>query len=110
MSETLAVRGMFNKCTVFEGPLYKSWKDPKATDVSYMFSECPEYNGHGAEYILQGANVATNLDNFANGTTAWNQSLTTWCMTRINTKPLGFDANSGMTAAQLPVWGTCPVV
>lgn len=110
MSETLAVRGMFNKCTVFEGPLYKSWKAPKATDVSYMFSECPEYNGHGAEYILQGANVATNLDNFANGTTAWNQSLTTWCMTRINTKPLGFDANSGMTAAQLPVWGTCPVV
>ena len=38
----------------------------------------------------------------------FNQNLSGWCVTKIPTKPDGFDTNSSLTSGNLPVWGTCP--
>ncbi|MGA0246804.1 MAG: T9SS type A sorting domain-containing protein, partial [Schleiferiaceae bacterium] len=42
------------------------------------------------------------------GCASFNQDLSTWCVTNVPTKPSGFDANSALVAANLPLWGTCP--
>jgi surface protein len=44
-----------------------------------------------------------SADNFS-------QDLSSWCVSNVIAKPSGFDANSSLTASQLPVWGTCPSV
>jgi hypothetical protein len=39
---------------------------------------------------------------------AFNQDLTDWCVSSFSTKPSYFSYNSALTAANHPVWGTCP--
>jgi hypothetical protein len=39
---------------------------------------------------------------------AFNQDLTSWCVTNISSEPDSFAANSALTEANKPVWGTCP--
>jgi len=41
--------------------------------------------------------------------TAFNQDLTKWCVSNISTEPAGFSFNSGLTEANKPKWGTCPI-
>jgi len=43
---------------------------------------------------------------FAN-TASFNQDLTGWCVTNITTEPNSFSADSALTDANEPVWGTC---
>lgn len=38
----------------------------------------------------------------------FDQDLSGWCVTNIGSEPVGFDTGSGMSNADLPVWGTCP--
>ena len=44
------------------------------------------------------------------GATLFNQNLTPWCVTNVTAKPADFDLGSALVEANLPVWGTCPVV
>ena len=39
---------------------------------------------------------------------AFNQDLTGWCVTNITSEPEYFAANSTLTEANKPLWGTCP--
>jgi hypothetical protein len=41
--------------------------------------------------------------------TAFNQDLSGWCVTRISSKPSGFDTNASSWVLPRPVWGTCPL-
>jgi len=38
---------------------------------------------------------------------AFNQDLTSWCVTNISTLPSDFNTGSGLVSSNLPVWGTC---
>jgi len=40
---------------------------------------------------------------------SFNQDLSSWCVSKISSIPYDFDYNSGLTSANLPQWGTCPV-
>ena len=53
------------------------------------------------------SNVANMLEMFS-GATVFNQNISGWCVTTITSKPYHFDFNSGLSNANLPVWGTCP--
>ena len=39
--------------------------------------------------------------------TAFNQDLTSWCITNIAAEPANFATSSALTNAIKPVWGTC---
>jgi len=38
----------------------------------------------------------------------FNQDLTQWCVSNFTSMPANFSTNSGLTASNHPVWGTCP--
>tara|TARA_B110001452_G_C15214214_1_gene421142 strand:- start:1222 stop:1368 length:147 start_codon:yes stop_codon:yes gene_type:complete len=40
--------------------------------------------------------------------TAFNQDLTSWCVSNILAEPANFSIFSELTYANKPVWGTCP--
>lgn len=39
---------------------------------------------------------------------AFNQDLTQWCVSNITSIPAAFSTDSGLSASNHPVWGTCP--
>jgi hypothetical protein len=43
-----------------------------------------------------------------NSASAFNQDLTSWCVTNIAAEPANFGIISALTNANKPVWGTCP--
>jgi hypothetical protein len=43
-----------------------------------------------------------------NNASAFNQDLTSWCVTNIAAEPANFGIISALTNANKPVWGTCP--
>ncbi|MDC0643820.1 BspA family leucine-rich repeat surface protein [Flavobacteriaceae bacterium] len=43
-----------------------------------------------------------------NGTTQFNQNLSSWCVENISSEPENFSLNSALSNENKPVWGTCP--
>ena len=39
---------------------------------------------------------------------SFNQDLSGWCVTKIESEQTGFATSSALTNANKPVWGTCP--
>jgi hypothetical protein len=39
---------------------------------------------------------------------AFNQDLSSWCVSRIGSLPNGFNTNTTQWTLPKPVWGTCP--
>ena len=50
----------------------------------------------------------TGMDLMFYSTPTFNQDLTKWCVSNIDSEPQNFSGNSGLTPANHPVWGTCP--
>jgi hypothetical protein len=40
--------------------------------------------------------------------TSFNQDISSWCVTNIDSEPTDFSTNSPLTESNKPVWGTCP--
>ena len=70
---------MFKSATVLNQNI-GSWNTSSANDMSYIF------------YFAQ---------NF-------NQDLSGWCVTKIESEQTGFATSSALTNANKPVWRTCP--
>ena len=71
---------MFQNCTSFNQPL-NTWNTGKVTSMTYMFQNCTKFN----------------------------QDLSQWCVKLITSIPNSFNYNAPLlTAAKLPIWGTCP--
>jgi len=43
-----------------------------------------------------------------NYATAFNQNLSGWCVSNINSEPTNFDTSATSWVLDRPVWGTCP--
>jgi hypothetical protein len=39
---------------------------------------------------------------------SFNQDISGWCVSNINSEPINFLFSSALTDANKPVWGTCP--
>jgi len=39
---------------------------------------------------------------------AFNQDISSWCVSNITSEPIDFSANSPLIESNMPVWGTCP--
>jgi hypothetical protein len=127
----------FGGCTAFNNVLIRNWDMSSATNLNYMFSSATsftdggirdwgpalgnvtnfsncfvnasQFNGDISNWDVSGASFSANgLDKMFSGASLFSQDLTGWCVTNFPALPTGFSANSSLTGAQLPLWGTCP--
>ena len=96
---------VFYNCTSFNQSL-NNWDVSKVTNMSDMFYNCTSFNQNIGNWNV--SKVANMSDMFYN-CTSFNQDLSQWCVSLITSKPTNFNTNAPLlTAAKLPVWGTCP--
>jgi len=50
----------------------------------------------------------TNMVSMFMESSAFNQDISSWCVTNIDSEPAGFSIDSILTESNMPVWGTCP--
>ena len=96
---------MFASCNNFNQPL-NNWNTTNVTNMSDMFNSATAFN-----QPLDNWNTGkvTNMSDMFYGCAMFNQDLSQWCVTLITSKPTNFNTNAPLlTAAKLPVWGTCP--
>lgn len=71
-------------CGLFDDPAIRNW------DVSNL--------------------AANSFDSMFAYCSSFSQDLSGWCVPQVTSPPQLFDYGTKLTAAKLPVWGTCPVV
>ena len=105
VSNVTVMDSMFRNCTSFNQPL-NTWNVSKVTNMSFMFNGCTNFNQPLDNWNT--GNV-TAMDSMFYNCTKFNQPLSKWCVSLITSKPNSFNDNAPLlTAAKLPVWGTCP--
>jgi len=73
-----------------------------------MFRNASAFNQNIGGWDVSNVLNDVQMSSMFRGCASFNQDLSTWCVTNVPTKPSGFDANSALVAANLPLWGTCP--
>ena len=73
--------------------------------ADYAFADCSSLTSG-----LVGWDVSScsSMYSMLSGTTVFDQDLSGWCVQNILSEPINFAANSALSAAHKPVWGTCP--
>ena len=105
VSKVTNMGSMFSGCSSFNQSL-NNWDVSKVTDMSNMFISCTNFNQNIGNWNT--SNV-TNMGSMFHNCTKFNQDLSQWCVTLITSIPTNFNTNAPLlTAAKLPVWGTCP--
>jgi surface protein len=82
-----------------------SWNVSNVADMSYMFYEATAFNQDIGSWDVSSA---TSMEGMFEDNVVFNQDLSGWCVTNIPSLPTDFSTNSGLSAANHPVWGTCP--
>ena len=81
------------------------WDVSNVTDMDFMFTTASSFNQPIGNWNV--SNV-TKMDQMFNGASSFNQDLSGWCVTNITGIPSYFKYNCPLSAANTPVWGTCP--
>ena len=83
----------------------------EVTDFSYCFGQCFQANPDVQNWNVANATNMTGMFQIVTDSTTdvWTRDLSKWCVSKIPSQPTNFSLNHPMTAAQKPVWGTCPV-
>lgn len=105
--DTSSLRNMFRmfaNATVFNGDI-SAWDTSEVTDMNGLFSGAGIFNQDIGGWDTSSV---TDMEEMFNQASAFNQDLTSWCVTNISSEPSEFALNSALTAANKPVWGTCP--
>lgn len=82
------------------------------TDFSYCFGNCYQVNPDIENWDVSSATNMTGMFQILVDWTTdkWTRNLSNWCVSKITSEPVNFSQNHPMSAAQKPVWGTCPVI
>lgn len=139
VSKVTDMNSMFRYATDFNGDI-TSWHTPNVTTMKYMFYNAYVFNQDiggwyvGAVVDFYGmfrsallfnqdisqwnTSAAADMTYMFYNAEVFSQNLSNWCVSGVVDNGLGkdenptyrFDRNSGLTAAQLPQWGACPVM
>jgi surface protein len=107
---------MFQYARYFEGDI-SNWNTSNVLDMKFMFGM---YNGSllyppstqgafNADISNWDVGNVTSMDGMFFSSAAFNQDLSNWCVTNIISEPVSFTGGQSiLSAANKPVWGTCP--
>ena len=105
VSSVTNMYSMFSGCSSFNQPL-DNWNVSSVTTMYSMFQGCSSFNQPLNTWNVSSVNNMGYMFYFS---TNFSQDLSKWCVSLITSKPNGFnDYAPLLTAAKLPVWGTCP--
>ena len=132
VSNVTDMSNMFWKARTFNQDI-GNWDVSKVTRMNRMFKIAREFNQDIGNWdvgqVERFQEMFRNADAFNQDIGYWNvssvlndrqmqsmfrsadnfsQDLSRWCLSNVASRPSGFDANSLLTASQLPIWGTCP--
>lgn len=109
VSSVTDMRFMFYEAMNFNQNI-GNWNVSNVTDMSSMFRNLAEFNQNIGDWdVSKVSDMSFMFFNVNVGTESlFNQDLTQWCVSKINSIPVGFSTNSNLTASNHPVWGTCP--
>lgn len=82
-----------------------NWDVSDVTDMWGMFWGASSFNQDIGDWDVSSVSTMTSM--FWNAS-SFNQDLTEWCVQNIPTLPNNFSTNSGLSASNHPIWGTCP--
>ena len=83
-----------------------NWDTSSVTNMNGMFAYAKAFNQDIGNWDTSSVN---NMGGMFSGASTFNHDLTSWCVTNIAAEPADFAANSTLTEANKPLWGTCPV-
>ena len=97
---------MFNNAVVFNQDI-GGWDVSRVRDMSVMFQRASSFNQDIGGWDVSLVADMNRMFKFSVNS-PFNQDLSNWCVLLITSEPVSFDDLSGLSAEQLPVWGTCP--
>ena len=104
VSNVVDMVGMFSNADGFNQNI-GSWDVSNVTSMSFMFLSGKTFNQDIGSWDVS---KVTNMKYMFKDASSFNQNLTKWCVTNITTRPTFFSRYSALTAANRPIWGTCP--
>jgi surface protein len=88
-----------------------NWNVSNVTNMSRMFQNS-SFNQSIANWnvgkVISSENDEEGMNNMFKDATAFNQDLSSWCVTNLTTAPTEFDTGATAWTLPKPVWGTCP--
>ena len=107
VSSVTRMSAMFQVAKVFNQDI-SAWDVSNVQRFRSMFRNALAFNQNIGPWDVGNVLNDAQMSNMFRGCGSFNQDLSMWCVTNAATKPSGFDANSALVAANLPLWGTCP--
>jgi len=106
VSNVTNMRYMFEGANAFNQNISK-WDVSNVTNMRDLFSYAGKFNQDISGWDV--SNV-TNMSYMFQGASAFaNQDISSWCVSKIDDKPEGFDSkNQDFAEERQPNWGTCP--
>lgn len=104
--------GMFTYSPPVDAVVFGEMDVSEVTDFSYCFGQCFQANPDIENWDVSSATNMTGMFGIVVDWTTdkWTRNLSKWCVSKITSEPANFSTNHPMSAAQKPVWGTCPVI
>lgn len=88
----------------FNDPDISNWDVSSVTEMTAMFNA----SSMNQDISLWDVSSVTEMGYMFFYAFSFNQDLSGWCVTNIQSEPSSFSTGSPLTAANKPVWGTCP--
>ena len=77
------------------------------TNLFDIFAYTNSFNNGGAALTWDVSNI-TSMQGVFYRAIAFNQNISSWCVTNISSSPAYFSGNSPLSNLNKPLWGTCP--
>ena len=87
-----------------------NWDVSSVVEMSYMFLNSQVNDTFRGDRDINEWDVSNvnSMEGVFQGLRGESPTLTKWCLSNINSEPGNFAANSALTDANKPTWGTCP--